>query len=296
MIAIKKLYYPVYFAFTLILGIAIGFKIYEWRHFGQSEPIMLITAVTIMILSILKDRFFDTTAIRTLEDVKKHSKENWDTLTDWIKTHLSPAIISLPTRNDVLKEASNIINAAIKEASNSNKYIVYVGSGELLKDPPETEEGDTPLTEYQSVIARVKNDGVNVTRYISLLDKQDYQKRVNQTQEAYKRWLMKQISLLEANPNYTFYDCPRAPKWGSSRSSIFTRLALLDVIGNGHSGILVRGDQVAQELLKGSRELFETAGVKPSVYKSSRLRAYLNSLEDKAPNETSQKMLLNIEV
>lgn len=277
---IKKLHHPIYFVATLFLGITLGYRSYEWRHYGNSEVILLITALTIMIVSMLKDRLFETTAVRTLEDIKENSEKSWRSLTEWVTTHLSPTIISLHAREEVLKEATDLISTVITEPSKSNRFIVYIGSGDLLKDPPHDEEGSTPLTEYQSVIARVKNDAVEVTRYISLLDKSDYHKRIPATQAAYKKWLIKQISLLEVNPNYTFYDCPRAPKWGSSRSSIFTQRALLDVVGNGQSGVLIRGEQVAQELLEGSKELFEDAGVKPSVYESSRLQAYLDNLEE----------------
>ena len=77
------------------------------------------------------------------------------------------------------------------------------------------------------------------------LDKGEYRKRVVETRIAYKKWLAKQISLLERNPNYAFFDCLRAPKWGSSRSSVFTERAVIDVIGNGKSGVLIRGEQVA---------------------------------------------------
>ncbi|HJP91774.1 MAG TPA: hypothetical protein VJ875_07445 [Pyrinomonadaceae bacterium] len=277
---LKILYHPLFFILTLFLGIAIGYRTYEWRHFGQSEPIMLITAIVIMVISMFKDRLFDTATLKNLEEMKRSSNESWETLTGWIKTHLSPTILSLDDNDAVLKQAGDIINTTLKEPSQSNKFIVYVGSGDLLKDPPETDEGNSPLTDYQSALARLKNDGIAISRYISLLDKSDYQRRIPQTRAAYKRWILKQIALLDGNPQYTFYDTPRAPKWGSSRSSIFSYRALLDVIGNGQSGVLVRGDRVAQELLKGSKDLFENAGIKPSVYQAARLKAYLDSLDE----------------
>lgn len=289
---LRSFYHPLLFVLAIFLGLSIGYRTYEWRHFGQSDPMMLITAVTILVLSMLKDRLFDTVTIKNLEEMKASSKESWAVLTDWIKTTLSPTIISLKDNKDVLNAASDMINATLEEPAQTNKFVVYIGSGDLLKDSPQSDEGDSPATKYQSAIARLRNDAIQTTRYISLLDISDYQRRIPKTKSAYKAWISKQIGLLEGNPRYTFYDSPRAPKWGSSRSSIFTKQSLLDVVGNGVTGVLVRGDQVAQELLKGSQDLFESAGVKPSVYNGTRLKAYLQSLDEqlKPTNGSKRKI------
>lgn len=269
---LKTFYHPILLAMSVFLGLAIGYRTYEWRHFGNAAPIMLITAVTIMLVSMFKDRLFDTVTIKNLDEMKHSSRESWEMLTTWITTNLSPTIMSLGSNKDVLRVASDMLNTTLKEPSDPNKFVVYIGSGDLLRDPPPSDEENSPATDYESALARIRNDGVPITRYISLLDKGDYQRRIPKTQAAYRSWLTKQIALLEGNPHYSFYDSPRAPKWGSSRSSMITQRALLDVVGNGLSGVLIRGDQVAEEILKGSKNLFETAGVKPSVYKSTRLK------------------------
>lgn len=281
MSVIKKLHHPIYFLFSLMLGIAIGYKTYEWWHLGNSEPTILLTAIVIMIISMLRDRQFETTAVRTLEDIKTISDDKWTHLTTWITDHLSPAILSLDSREKVLRQATDLINTASREATESNRYIVYVGSGDLLKDPPNEEsEKDNPAMAYQSSIQSAKNDQITMVRYISLLDDEDFKRRIHQTQTDYLRWLDKQITNLEGNRNYTFWDCPRAPKWGSSRSSIFTERALLDVIGNGQTGVLIRGDQISNALLKGSTELFrKQPGVEPAQYNPDRLKAHRDKLE-----------------
>jgi hypothetical protein len=286
---LRRFYQPLLFVLAIFLGLSIGYRTYEWRHFGHSDLMMLITAVTILVLSMIQGHLFDTVTIKNLEEMKLASSESWTTLTNWIKTNLSPTIISLKDNNDVLNAASDMINTTLEEPTQENKFVVYVGSGDLLRDPPPSDEGDSPSTTYQSAIARLKNDEVKTTRYISLLDVSDYRRRIRKTQSAYKAWISKQIGLLEGNPRYTFYDSPRAPKWGSSRSSIFTKRALLDVVGNGITGMLVRGDQVAQELLKGSRDLFETAGVKPSVYNSTRLKEHLQNLDEPQKNTNGSR-------
>jgi len=61
---LKILHHPLFFILTVFLGIAIGYRTYEWRHFGQSEPIMLITAIVIMVISMFKDRLFDMVTLK----------------------------------------------------------------------------------------------------------------------------------------------------------------------------------------------------------------------------------------
>lgn len=289
---IKKIYHPLYFLLALFLGALIGHKIKTWVDLGpqdpshpetllHTEPWMLITSITIMVLVMLKDRWFETKAIRTLEDLNTASHQHYADLTGWITKQLTPTIISLNDSDKVLKEASNIINVAIKEPSDAEKYVVFTGSAALYKDPPNEEsDAETALASYRTAMARLGSETIPVVRYISLLEPSDYKRRGEQTRDAYIKWLEKQISLIERNPQYLLFDCPRAPSWGSSRSSIFTARALLDIVGNGQTGILIRGDQVAQDLKNSSKELFEQAAVQPVVHNKPTLLKYMKSLKD----------------
>jgi hypothetical protein len=288
---IKKVYHPLYFALALFLGGLIGHKIKIWTDLGpqdpshpwllHTEPWMLITSITILLLVMLKDRYFEATAVRTLEDITAASKQSSDELIGWIKKQLTPTIISLDESGKVLAHASNIITAAIKEPSEGEKYVVFTGSAALYKDvESEESDGNTPLAQYRTAMAELGNDTVRVERYICLLEPPDYRKRGQKTREAYIKWLEKQISLVERNPRYLLYHCLRAPSWGGSRSSIFTARAFLDIVGNGQSGVLIRGDQVAQDLKNSSKDLFfERAIVKPVVYDKPALLKYIRSLE-----------------
>jgi hypothetical protein len=287
---LRKWYHPIYFVTALFLGALIGHKIKIWTDFGpqdparpyvlHSEPWMLITAITIMVLVMVKDRYFETTAIRTLEDVTAASDASWTRLTKWIVDNLTPTIISLPDRDKVLEQASSIINTAISEKNEGESYVVFTGSAALYRDLEDQEsDADTPLAQYRTAMARLASDTVHCVRYISLLEVSDYRRRGSITKEDYVKWIEKQIGLVERNPHYFLYNCPRAPSWGSSRSSIFTARAMLDVVGNGESGILIRGDQVSQDIARSSKELFEErALVKPVVYDKPMLMKYLKTL------------------
>jgi hypothetical protein len=285
---IKKVYHPLYFVLALFLGGLIGHKIKIWTDLGpqdpahpwllHTEPWMLITSITILILIMLKDRYFEATAIRTLEDITAASKQSSDELTGWIKNQLTPTIISLDKSEDVLTQASNIIDVAIKEKSEGEKYVMFTGSAALYRDPPNEESNaETPLASYRTAMAGLSSEAIRVDRYISLLEPLDYKRRAPETRAEYMRWLEKQMSLV-GNPRYRLLNCPRAPTWGSSRSSIFTARAVLDIVGNGQTGILIRGDEVAQDLKNSSRELFERAVVRPILYDKPTLLNYIKKL------------------
>jgi hypothetical protein len=280
----KKAHHPIYFIATLLLGIAIGNKILFWRLQQQaldhSEIYMLGMTVLILIILVFRDRLFETNSIRNLEEMKNNTSQSVTNLEKWIKHNLSPIIVSLETNELVLEQANDIINFALTEDKADHQYLMYVGSGDLYKDPPPTEETEshTAIGDYMGTMSLVTSNRLNVTRYISLLDPAEYKKRDPEVREAYLRWLKKQISLLERNPNYVFFNCLRAPKWGSSRSSIFTERAVLDVIGNGLSGVLIRGEQVARTLREGSQTLFINAANKPEQYSKSLLETYVGEL------------------
>jgi hypothetical protein len=296
---LRKWFHPIYFLLALALGILIGHKINLWTSFGaqdpqrpyvlHSEPWMLITSVGLLVLVIVKDRYFETLAIRALENITKVSEDHQRTLTKWIQDHLSPTIISLSNRNDVLAKASSIIDTAISEKHEPERYVVFTGSAALYKDIDEQEtDTDTPLSKYRSAMARLTNSSVVATRYISLLDRTDFKRRGENTRADYIKWIEKQITLVERNPNYSLYHCPRAPNWGSSRSSIFTAKALLDIVGNGEGGILIRGEQVAQNLAESTKQLFEiNAAVKPLIYDKPALLSYLKKLRGTDDAETN---------
>ena len=219
---------------------------------------MLITAVSIILLVIIKDRYFETRAIRALEDITTSSRDHHLKLTTWIVEHLTPTIISLDNQNKVLAQASGMINAAISEPNEPEQYVVFIGSAALYQDTDDQEaDGDTPLSQYRTALARLASNAIHAVRYISLLEPSDYKRRGPGTRADYVKWIEKQITLVERNPHYFLYNCPRAPSWGSSRSSVFTVRALLDIVGNGESGILIRGEQVAQDLAKSTKDLLK---------------------------------------
>jgi len=293
---IKNPHRPIYFLFVLLLGIAIGNRIASWRAqpFDHSEIYMLAMVVLILTILMFRERFFEKISIKNLDEMKTNSQKTWDEIRTWISANLSHVLVALPNNEEVLRQASEIIRKEISKTNPADRRIVYVGSGDLYKDPPPLPEGEdpnTPLSNYISTMQAVKNNQVNVARYISLLDEIEYAKRVEPTRQAYKKWIAKQIFLLEQNVKYEFYDCMRAPKWGSSRSSVFTEHAVLDVIGPGTSGFVVRGEQVARTVRQASETLFLTAANLPVKKEIQHLTEYLEKLNaiDSTVNQSHRK-------
>lgn len=279
-----------WFFAIFVLGAAVGWQARLWalvrigadpNHLSTyEEPVFLIIAVLVLLVSVLNDRLFDTTALRTLEDIKTVSATSGSQIRAIISDQLSPSILELEKTDDVLHHAADLINNAFKETTQSAKFLIYIGSGDLQKDPPEARdlEEDSPAMEYQSAVSQARNGHLNIERFISLMEPADFQHRQPPTKEAYCAWIQKQIDNLERNPNYTFWHTTRAPQWGSSRSSIFSAKALIDVVGNGNSGVLIRGEKISRALLDGSRRLFDSTHVRPKEFKSGQLKSYLDLL------------------
>ena len=76
----------------------------------------------------------------------------------------------MESNETVLAQASAVISFALTEDNPDHRYIVYVGSGDLYKDPPPSEDTDvrSPLGDYMSTMSLVTSSRMNVTRYISL--------------------------------------------------------------------------------------------------------------------------------
>jgi hypothetical protein len=303
---VGKLGHPLWFFTTLVLGTAIGWRVHVWYSLnGQAEtvplqnyegPVFLIIAVLMLFVAILNDRLFDTKALRTLEDIKNTSEKKVEQIQQVIADQLTPSLLELSEPDQVLHYAADLINVARKEVTPTEKFLLYIGSGDLLKEPPEIHDLDrnSPAMEYQSAVSAARNDHMQVDRYICLIEPWDFQRRQQPTREGYRAWVLKQIENLERNPNYTFWHTMRAPQWGSSRSSIFTSRAMLDVVGNGNSGVLVRGEKISGAIKKGSKALFENTFVPPVQYTSTQLRGYLESLmlvanqDDTPPAENNE--------
>src|SRR5687768_5941766 len=103
--SIKKPYHPLYFIAILLLGIGTGYSVHRWRVLGdQGQALMAGTAITILIISMFRDRFFETRAIRTLDEIKTYSEHEIQELRQWIISNLEPTIISLNSNESVLTD------------------------------------------------------------------------------------------------------------------------------------------------------------------------------------------------
>src|SRR5437763_6363694 len=125
---VRRLSVALFTALVLFLGIMSGIKIQQFRIDNTNnggEIIFLITAIAIMIVSMINDRLFDKSARNTLDTINTTYETNWKSMTKWITANLSPMIISLDTREELLKEAVEVIKQAVNEPTETNRFIVY---------------------------------------------------------------------------------------------------------------------------------------------------------------------------
>ena len=163
-----------------------------------------------------------------------------------------------------------------------DRLVVFMGAASLgtrKKDEPKDLDDDKSdsIEEYNLKLTQMQNAGVTIRRYVSLIKPTDSPPaRRATTQYEYVDWLNKQIEILESNPKYILIDCHRAQPWGGSRSSIVTNKALLDLVGDGESGFLIKGERICELLNARSRKLLEAAN--QTAYRGAK-RADVDALE-----------------
>lgn len=223
-------------------------------------------SVAILLVALIKDIFVEKNVDSALKEITSQAEKTRADIHDILEKNLRPRITQLDSREKVLRAASDVLGEALKE-SGDERFVVFVGAASLStqKDgKPEDEEKSSPVDEYKNKLRNLDLAKVAVKRYVDLMTTQrEFVGRRRETLSEYLEWLEKQIDRLRSNPKYTLIDCKRAQPWGGSRSSIITHKAFLDIIGEGESGFLVKGDDIASTIRESSERLFEPANKHP---------------------------------
>jgi len=231
----------------------------------SSNPLTIpfIVSVAILLGAIFKDVHLDRNVETALSDFRWSLDKAKEEIRDILEKDLRPRIIHLDSADKVLKAASDVLLEAVHETQ-EHRFVVFIGAASLstLKFPATTstdEDTMSPVEEYNTRLMNLEGARVPVKRYVSLVKPADFKKRKPDTRRDYLRWFEKQIGLLKDNPKYTLIDCYRAQPWGGSRSSIITHKSFLDIVGEGDSGFLITGEEVARTLKDSSERLFAAA-------------------------------------
>ena len=182
-----------------------------------------------------------------------------------LKKNLEPSVEVLRSRENVMRAVGELLVAASAQTQEtqtehgtsrpSQRIVYYFGSANLsppiaeIKASQRLEGGDMTAVEiYQKGMEEVKRALVQVRQFIRLFDEENFPNRSFEFRRAHLAWLDAQLNLMKTSPNFALYDSRRAPRWNSSRTTLIVPGAYLDVIGDGDSGILIRGKSVSRNL------------------------------------------------
>jgi len=222
-----------------------------------------VTGVCLVAINIFRSNLHIKKTKSELNDLISQSKKE-------VRDALTPYITFLPTIALVRKEAADIISRAaqsFKDARHRNSerfgmgdgkssedltdfYITMYGSAYLGQnhDDLTSSSKDESITVYQEALRKASKDKVQFRRYVGLIPQSEISSRSEPIKQSYISWLKKQMSYLNSDPSYTLIISPRAPQWGTSNSTIITKDAILELKGNGSTGILIDDSRISNEM------------------------------------------------
>ena len=104
-----------------------------------------------------------------------------------------------------------------------------------------------------------------VTRFIRLFDDKEFAARSSAFRQKHLDWLASEIQRVTNSDRYLFARSPRAPAWGTARSTIITRSAILDIIGEGDGAFFIKGGDIAKTVKDRTVDYFNSAVEKPNL-------------------------------
>ena len=227
-----------------------------------------MAAFAVLSIALIKDIILDRSVETALNEAKATSEKARQDINETIEKNLRPRIIPLDTREKVVKAACDILQEATKE-TDDNKFVIFVGAASLSTDQMQTADEDStpsPEAEYRIRLNSLEHNKVSVKRYIALIEDKEIPIRQEDMLKRYEPWLKKQLDLLENNNGYVLKHCLRAQPYEGSRSSIMTNKAVLDIVGYGDSGFLIKDEELARTIRESSEDLFNSKATIRETY------------------------------
>jgi len=202
---------------------------------------------------------------RGLEGVERHATDL-----------LASKVDVLAKRTDVLEAIAEVYEMAANRARENKECgdgkpetIILFGASSIQPRAGEpinsSETEETPSERLDKARTKAERENVRFDRYVRLFDDKNFLGRSPEIRNAYLVWLGGQISLLTRSPLHTLYNARRAPRWKAIRSSVASETSFVDILGDGESGFVIRGDQFAKSQRRNSREYINdtTGGREP---------------------------------
>lgn len=189
-----------------------------------------------------------------------------------IKKSISPRVVYCASIDQVRSEAAEIITAAanefsaavaentalMKDGSEERKdisqyFVTIYGAASLFNESEAGAKlGSTvrkqSITRYNDAMLLASEKKLHFRRYVSLLDENEMKSRSEGVRTEYVEWLQNQYQSLLRDANYTMIVSPRAPRWGSSNTSIIANPGLVEIKGHGGSAFAIYDRRIAIDL------------------------------------------------
>jgi hypothetical protein len=202
---------------------------------------------------------------RSVTDAIEESKKQ-------IKASISPRVVFCASIDQVRSEAAEIILAAVSEFSAaveenarlakdgsliqldiSQYFITIYGAASLINESEVDRNLDDAvkresITRYRGARDQASQSKLRFRRYVSLLDSGELSSRSEAVRAEYIDWLQRQYQDLQNDPNYTMILSPRAPRWGSSNSTIIGNAGIIEIKGHGGSAFAIYDRRIAVDL------------------------------------------------
>lgn len=224
--------------------------------------ILVLTALVSTQVSISrKGSAIDRSVARAIEESKEQ-----------IQTSISPRVVFCASIDQVRSEAAEIILAAAnefdaavvknaefrargtgKEEDISQYFVTIYGAASLAYQEGADTGSDNAvqqkyLTKYNQARQRASQCKLRFRRYVSLLEPAELPGRSEAVQKQYIAWLNDQKRDLARDANYAMIISPRAPRWGSSNTSIIGNEGIVEIKGHGGSAFAIYSERIASDL------------------------------------------------
>jgi hypothetical protein len=293
----------------VLAAVAAGLHVFNFDFTARTTVWLFVAVVTAFITLLMTGQVMISDVRGLRKDMHAEYRASSDKtkkeIEEIVAKGIDPRVMVLRGKREVRSAAAQAIEEEC--ANGKNPEVAFFGSASLKPSEQEIRDAahkaeDHELSDalrYDTAVNELKNPDskVRVSRFIRLLDDVAFTSREGKTRAAYLAWLEYQVAYLKANANYTLYDTRRAPEWGGPRSSIITRTAMLDIIGDGRAGVLLVSARIPGMVFDESKKHFWAAGLdanKPHPYScetasllETKLKA-LKALHEKLAHEATK--------
>lgn len=249
-----------------VLFLALALLILETKLDPDFNVAWFITSFS--ILSSVGGMFFFT--CRNIEEISKTIENTNEQIPkdilELISRELRNTRIPLHGVDEVRQEVAKLYNEANSETETGEKIISYFGAASIYPTRTELEKieadidsdgGNIVATTLPAFIIQasfdritVPSSGVTFNRYIKLPSTPELIGRSKSYLTNLANWLDRQAEVIERCPTYTLYAAARTFEFSSLTSIVAGPSGVVEIIGNGHGGSVVRSQAERRNYVK----------------------------------------------